>query len=279
MRKKRENEKGLTFYINEKLFANIEKYAWDNYKKLMFVIGDKQSLVFQDVETKQLVVAFDNEEALSNHPVATTFELAKVMASLPGDELKELAYTEDLKQEWENQRYRNSIISKAFLMVDLELTIDLIKKERSNLHHLIIELYELKVHQNSTLWKLINLVFKMLKNENINFPFATPKDLYINILTARYNSNYERFLCNDYIEFLPHKLEKTDFHNEWLSLVFHAADILQRKSRIARFLKRNYEECFNLINEAIDELTTARTKEGKIIKPEIWQNGTRLTID
>lgn len=277
MRRKRESEKGLTFCTNEKLFANIQRYAWDNCKKLVLVIGDKQSLVFQDVETKQLVVAFDNEEALKNHSVATKFELAKVMASLPGGELKELAYTENLRQEWENQRYRNSIISRAFLMVHLELTIDLIEKERSNLHHLIIELYELKAYQNSILWNLINLVFKMLKKENEDFPFATPKDLYINILTAMYNSSYERFLCNDYIEFLPHKLEKNYFHNEWLSLVFHAADILQGKRRIARLLKRNYEECFNLINEAINELTTARTKEGKIIKPEIWQNGTRLT--
>lgn len=277
MRKKIKHQKGVGYYVNENFFNSVAKYALDNCLKLKFIIGDRDYLIYQNVETKQPLIAFSNKEIANNHPIADTFEVSKLMSNLPEDSLRKLAYTEDLKQEWQFQRYRSRIISYTFLMVHLDLNIDLIENERSNLHHLVIEFYELLGYQYSILWKLTNLVFDSIEKTNNNFPFCTPKDLFIHMITSQRNSNFEELLWNDNVEYLSHELERSYFFNEWLILVLGIAEIMQEKNRVIKIVKSNYIACWNEINEAADELKNARTKKGKIVKSEIWQTGVRVT--
>lgn len=277
MRQKFTHEKGRGSYVDERFFYKVAKYAWDNCLKLKFIIGDQDYLMFQNVETKQPLIAFSNKETANNHSVVNTFEVGKLMSNLPEDSLKELAYTEDLRQEWQIQRCRSRIISYTFLMAHLDLNVDLIEKERSILHYLIIKFYERLGYQYSILWELTKLVFDNIKRINNNFPFCTPKNLFIHMITSQRNSNFEKLLWNDNVEHLSQDLEKNYFCDEWIMLVLGTAEVMQKKSRLIKFAKHDYIQCCEDIDEVIDELKNARGSQGKIIKSEIWQSGVRVT--
>lgn len=277
MRQKFTHEKGRGSYVDERFFNSVEKYAWDNCLKLKFIIGDQDYLMFQNVETKQPLMALSNKETANNHPVVNTFDVCKTMSNLPEDSLKELAYTEDLRQEWQIQRYRSRIISYTFLMAHLDLNFDLIERERSTLHYLVIKFYERLGYQYSILWELTKLVFDSIKQINNNFPFCTPKNLFIHMIASQRNSNFEKLLWNDNVEHLSQDLEKSFFCDEWLMLVLGTAEVMQKKSRLIKLAKHDYIQCCEDINEVIDRLKNARGSQGKIIKSEIWQSGMRIT--
>lgn len=276
MNQKKKKE-SLMICTDEKFYARVEEYAWNNDKKLLVINGDKEHLILQDIETKKLIAIFSDKEITNIHPTATIFELAETIASMPEDRLKELAYTEDLKHEFSVQRAQNIIISKVFLMECLDLDIDLIEKERNRQHKLITELQILKVYQYRALWDLIKLVFPHIKKAISEFPFSKPKDLLIDIIVSQKNSNYERLVFEDYIEFLSFKLEKRYFYHKWIEYIFCFTDILEENNSVVKILKKHYKDYCDQIDLTIEQLATKRTKKGKIIKSEVWQNGTRLT--
>lgn len=230
-------------------------------------------------------------------------KIAVAMKKFPSQNLKELAYTEDLRICWGELRELYKSIAKLFLLKSFNWDIsdyEQLNVNQRKLHNLIDSIAE----RYLSLYKLIKYTFPKIKKRLISCP-STPENLFLSIVEDEVNDKFERLIRQDYIEVNIPELEKClkrlKIINDKLAKSSVSVKELNRykklipkginnksKAQIAcvlekitsiedskvKFLGANYNAATDYFIDSILVLCNAKNKNRTMfIKSIIWENG------
>jgi len=271
------------------------------YKKPTIYVSNKFMAVI-DAETGYwgFLAIDENIEA----KITKIVNLASKIADLPSDVLESIAYTDDLKEEFNRHRNDSLKISKYFILKILkieEIEEDALDTKNSNQWaERILAQYG---YRYRALFELIRVGFKDIKKAFPDLRFTEPGQLVFEIIRDERDYYFERIATSDFIQILTDAL--TDFYQgfvakecyeelekrciakglgtvhkgEWLH---KCLELLQEKAienhKIRGRLRAYYTECDTLA-ETIAASCEARDSKGKIKKSIQWRLGQALIFD
>ena len=261
--------------------------------------------VILDKEKKGLEFYFTNN---TKEEFNRCIDLSEKIGFLPSEELKQLAHTQDLKNNWENERRFSRDISTRFLIsvfkIDGEFVDNLIADKLSAV------LVEATAGKYEALRKLLKAGFSILKKYFPTCPI-TPEDLLFQIIEEERNLPFINIITNDFVQYEPSKLAKIHgelskkdatvidktiiekykpSHTKKDKTVMLSTCVLlcltENSDRTPKLQKSKIAHCFNIYNESqryLDEILaegySRRTNQGKAIPTVTWNNGEILYSD
>lgn len=300
----------------EKSTLKLTKPTEENLLQWAIARGYKNPIIFSshkykctlimDIETGFLgAVNTDNTDKTTQIKVEETLSLANKIGGLPSDELQALAYTDDLKEEFNIQRNDSAMIGKSFIFANLDIEGDPLQTERQE--GLVNQWTEEIINQTAycyrALLELLTVAFKDIKKAFPDILFTHSEQLFFEIVRGYQDFCFENIATSDFAQILTEELvdfwqgtksEKSGnelekkcivkglssvYKGEWLH---KCLDFLEKKAKknkkIHGRLKIYYTEC-DLLADAIAEACKARNSQGKIKKSIQWRLGQALIFD
>jgi hypothetical protein len=233
--------------------------------------------------------------------VAELLHVLIKVGKLPSEELKCLAYTEDLLNNWEYERIFSQDIAFKLTLEVFNLDWDTSATPPDKYMGLLVEAIS---ERYNTLRKVIKAGFSVLKKYLPNCP-ATPAELFYQVVEEERTLPFESKLVNDYLRIdakqrakFHAELAKKDINSvDWEKLEklkpahVNKKEVRSLASTILLTLVENYDRTpknqqltirtqFNHLNENerhLDEVLgegfTKRTENGRLIPTTTWVGG------
>jgi hypothetical protein len=273
------------------------------YKKPVFYRQDKFTTIM-DKETGSLALV--PIDVTVQDEINSIFNISDQISELPSNTLKEsLAYTDNLKEEFNRQRNESIIMGRCFIFVALYIEGDPLipEKEDKTLDSWTEEIYNQRAYYYRSLFDLIKAGFEIIKKAFPDMSFNKADELFIEIIRDERDSYFERIATTEFIQITTdsladfwrgiiqresyEKLEKRciaqglgSIHKE--VLLHECLDFLEEKAkknnRIQSRLKAYYTE-YNSLAQTIVEACEARNSKGKVKKSIQWRQGLAHTFD
>jgi hypothetical protein len=222
--------------------------------------------------------------------------LAAIFFDLPSEELKNLAYTEDLEKLWIIARKTNADIGRLFIgncLDSVEEFLDI--TDLNAIEQLGFDVLDSIAKRYLRLYKLVRHLFRKVKSK-LSTEYKTPDELFEAILKSDKDGFFVNLIQENYVEYNPAKIEKlarnsdvyllTDWKSfnknktlhpisndsptiEFLLLV---QDSLIRDKK-ARMLARDYNSAVKYYWDCMAELMSYRNKDGKLMRDWTYKNG------
>jgi hypothetical protein len=271
------------------------------YKKPTIYVFNKFQVA---IDTETGFLGFATTDQTIEAKIIKLLNLASQIADLPSDALESIAYTDDLKEEFNKHRNDSLKISKYFILKILkieEIEEDALDTKNSN--SWAERILAQSGYRYQALFELIRVGFKDIKKAFPDWRLTKPEQLVFEIIRDERDSFFEKIATSDFIQILTDAL--TDFYQgvaarecyeelekkciakglgivhkgEWLH---KCLELLQEKARenhkIRGRLRTYYTECYTLA-ENIAECCEARDSKGKIKKSIQWRLGQALIFD
>jgi len=231
--------------------------------------------------------------------IIKALEKASQITTLPSEELKSIAYTPDLEDEWKWQRFWSLLLAKCFLFLLLKETTGILEKEKRELPitRWDAKLIEQSAYRYEALYRLIKKGFKYLKESSSNnLANKSYWDIFMEICREEIDfhfeirtSDFKQFLVDTWIpcweKLAEQKIERKNlaplletqklFHSQRLLTTL---EIFIKKAKRDESLRARLTTYFNDCIELADLFTEsfrARGSSGKIHKSEQWKDGKR----
>jgi hypothetical protein len=299
-----ESEKS-TIQLAESTEANLRKWAIKRgYTNPLIYSSNKcKCILIMDIETGFLGAIATDETTQSK--IEKTLNLANKISSLPSDELQALAYTDDLKEEFNIQRNDSAMIGKSFIFADLDIDGDPLQTEKQKgiVNQWTEEIINQTAYCYRALLELLTVAFKDIKKAFPNISFTNSEQLLFEIVRDNRDFYFEVIASSDFAQILTEELVDfwqgtksgksgeefkkrytaknlgSVYRGEWLH---QCLEFLQEKAKKNKMihgrLKIYYTEC-DLLADAIAEACKARDSQGKIKKSIQWRLGQALIFD
>lgn len=208
--------------------------------------------------------------------IETVIQVSEFLANLPSRELKDIAWTDDLKEEWDCQNWYSERIGRFFLLINLMTSTDAIKQPKNKLTR---ELCILAAYRFRSLWELIKE----------SLPLKEAVDKFCKILEEERNQAYEHFLISDFYQSINNEV-KTVWENNFnlgnlnpygsqeLNNFLSSLSPKIKENRVIKMHLSAYDNYSRELSHLHAELLGKRTKEGRIAKSFQWKNGYRFTL-
>lgn len=290
---------------NSANYTQINPILWELMKESIYSSLEDSGVCFtghnENTSSLSIMVSFirsggDRERAFKTLDLLSK---ASQIAILPSEDLKSIAYTPDLVEEWNYQRFWSLLLAKCFLFSLLGTTGELLEQEERELtkNQWDAKLIEQSAYRYEALYRLIKKGFKHLKKTLYNdLADKTYWDVFLEICTEEINFHFEvrtrdfqQFLVDTWIpyweELAQEKINREDltplletqehFHSQQLLRVL--AILLKKAKRdtsLRARLTTYFNECIELADLVVEALK-ARDSSGKIHKSEQWKLGER----
>lgn len=291
------------------IYTKINPNLWESFEGCVFSALENSGIctISRDEKDSTLSIGLtfvvpggDRESAFK---VMSALEKSSYLATLPSEDLRSIAYTPDLIDEWKWQRFWSLLLAKCFLLLRLQVTEGLLDQEKQEapITQRDAELIELSAYRYEALYRLIKKGFKYLRkslpNDLVN---KTYWDLFREICREEIDFHFEirtsifqEFLIDTWIphwkelaaqtirnrEDLTPLLEtQQNFHSERLLTVLEIFVQKAKRDKILRAVLTTYfNHCINLA-DAITGSLGARDSSGKVHKSEQWRHGERYVL-
>jgi hypothetical protein len=250
-----------------------------NQGQLRILEENKDFRIFIDLEKQGFTTIFFTES--KKNLVTNILEIAQEISKLPSDELKAFAYTPDLEQKWEDERWLNGKIAKYFIFFLLcndwetaaKLTISIENRYTKNLCIQMARRYR-------ALWEVLIETYSIAKS----------REIFCEIAKEERNKIFEIPATVDYIQFLTDQASKTwaelqeriefnPFGSPRLEKLMTELSEKAKKNSSIRGRWRVYLVESLTLMDVCSEILSARTSQGKIATSEEWHNGHRARFD
>lgn len=222
-------------------------------------------------------------------------DIAELFFNLPGDELKALAYTEDLENFWEKSRRTNADIGRLFIgnqLNAIEEFIDISGLDAPGQAY--FDVIDSISKTYIRLYRLIRHLFKKIRKKLSN-EYATPEHLLQALVKDGRESSFVNLIQQDYVEYKPREIgawaRKISVYSETghnyvgkrtplgvitASLgneVFLLIEKTLKRDKKARLLARDYNSAREYYWDCLADFATYRTKDGKTVRDSTWKDG------
>lgn len=221
--------------------------------------------------------------------------IAEFFFELPSNELKSLAFTEDLEKFWVGARRTNADIGRLFIGNQLNAVEEFIDIDGLNASgQVYFDLIDSISKRYIRLHKLIRHSFKKIK-KNLSNKYATPEDLFFALAKNERELPFVNLIQQDYVEYIPRKIEifarkisvySATGHNytqEKTPLgvipasitdeVFQLIEKTLKRDRRARSLARDYNSARESYWDCLADFMSYRDKDGRLVRDLTYKDG------
>jgi hypothetical protein len=298
------SQKGkITTQTTNQLTTESARWAINNGYKKPVIYELNQFRLIIDIETGLFGVSAIDDTIKAK--ITVPLNLAQQIADLPSETLNALAYTDDLKEEFNLHRNSNIMLGRCFVFAILKVEGDPLEPEKitGDVNQWTEEILITTAYRYRALLDLINVSFKAIKKNFPDMSFNKPEQLFFEIIRDEQDSYFERIATTDFMQILTdalsdiwqgilaaepwEELEKrslakglgTIHKGIWLHRCLEAMEKeAKQNQKIRGRLKTYYTECENLI-DAIVSACIARSSGGKIKKSIQWRLGVAHLFD
>lgn len=222
--------------------------------------------------------------------------IAGHIADMPSKALLNIAYTNDLQNEWKYQRCINERLARCFIVSCLNLEINpLAQESRQDMSQWDKNLCIQMAYRYRALWELIQVGWPYISNKFSDLPFNTDRELFCEIVRDERDYQFE-MLTSSFLQVLTNDLKifwdvmvnperyeqltlllnnRKIYASKWLRKISPIlVENSENNTRLRGRLKAHSLECEELA-QLFKEALTARNSKGKIHKSQEWRHGER----
>lgn len=208
--------------------------------------------------------------------IEAVVQVSEFLSSLPSRELKDMAWTDDLKEEWDYQNWYSHRIGYFFLLISLALNTDVAKDPKNKLTR---ELCILAAYRLRSLWELLKE----------SLPLKEAIDKFCKILEEERNQAYESFFTSDFHQSINNDVKaiwKNNFElgnlnpyesQELRNFLLNLSPKIE-ENRVIKMHLSAYDSYTRELSHLHTEALGKRTKKGRIARSYQWKNGYRFTL-
>jgi hypothetical protein len=286
-------------------YTQINPILWEFMKESIYSSLEDSGLCLtgrdESTSTLSIMVSFIRPGGDRRQAFKTLDLLSKAsqITTLPSEDLKSIAYTSALVEEWNYQRFWSLLLAKCFLFSLLGVNEELLEQEvrESLIKRWDAKLIEQSAYRYEALYKLIKKGFKHLKktlnNDLVNKTFW---DVFLEICREEIDFHFEvrtrdfqQFLIDTWIPYWEESANEKINREDLTPLLetqkhFHSQRLLEVLAILVKKAKRDtslrarlttyFNECIELADLVVQALKT-RDSSGKVHKSEQWELGKR----
>ena len=230
--------------------------------------------------------------------------MAKAIEKMPSESLKDLAYTQDLKDFWQGLRDDSYNTALLFLYKSFNWDMSFYEENLSATEKKIHRILDASCERYLSMYKLINYTFSKLRKKLVACP-TTAEYLFLSIVEWEKNAIFEHTINKDYYEVSPNEMKrffsnakkyveyvennsipvrKLKHHQNTIPRYLKNIgsspwyEILEKINTIhdskVSFLGRNYNSAIRYLLESLEDVYESRNNDGTaLLKTMIWNNG------
>jgi hypothetical protein len=271
------------------------------YKKPTIYVSKKLMVI---IDTETVFWGFATTDETIEAKITKILNLANQIADLPSDVLESIAYTDDLKEEFNRHRNDSLKISKYFILKIFKIEeIEEDALDKKNSKQWAERILAQSGYRYRALFELITVGFKDIKKAFPDLRLTKPEQLVFEIIRDERDYFFEKIATSDFIQILTDTL--TDFYQgvvagecyeelekrciakglgtvhkgEWLHKCLELLEEKAIENHKNRGRLRAYYTESDTLAETIAASCEVRDSKGKIKKSIQWRLGQALIFD
>ena len=256
------------------------------------------------IEEKKVLYLYESSKKLDKpflRAIQTHVELTEEFFKLPGEELKDFLYTEDLENFWCEMRQWSIDIGWFFFGNYLNCVEDILDTTKLNaVQKLKYDFADAVADKYLKLYNLVKHCFKKIKTK-LSTKYENPEQLFIAIVKYKQEAAIVNLIQADYFSFEPSKLEKItknfdvtlDTHGEeikdvQLSEIKKSPELeffyliekhVLNKDEKAKKLSSYYETASDFCRDRLADIASYRNSKKKLLSSLTYNHGQIRTHD